>query len=104
MSLSLLPGVVTTRTGILNCSAARLICAVHMRSARNPSAPSYKDKPLAKHYNIHHPGTTPKLSVQILEKASSTNNRKIREARIIGKTNPNMNDRNEQIQIRQFLV
>lgn len=76
----------------------------HLRSAKNPLAPSYIDKPFAKHYSQHHPNATPKLSLTIMEKASSTNNRKIREARIIAKNKPDLNDREEQVAIRQFLV
>ena len=76
----------------------------HYRSAANPTAPSYIDKPLAKHYTTHHPGCTPNLSLEVLEHASSTNNRKIREARLISKNNPSMNCRTEQAQIMQFLV
>ena len=76
----------------------------HLRSAKNPTAVSYKDKPLAKHYAQQHPGSTPKLSLEILEKASSTNNRKIREARLITKNKPDLNDRDEQTTVRQFLI
>ena len=76
----------------------------HYLSAANPTAPSYKDKPLAKHYSVHHPGITPNLSLTVLEHASSTNNRKIREARLISKNKPSMNCRAEQAQVMQFLV
>ncbi len=76
----------------------------HVRSANNPTAVSYKEKPLAKHYTQQHPGSTPKLSLKILEKASSTNNRKIREARLITKNKPDLNDRDEQAAVRQYLV
>ena len=76
----------------------------HWRSAKNPTAQSYTNKPLAKHYNTQHPNTEPKLSVKILEKANSTNNRKIREARLISKMKPLINDRSEQIELRQYLI
>ena len=76
----------------------------HWRSANNPKAKSYVNKPLAKHYTAHHPNCKPKLSLKILEKASSTNNRKIREARLITKLKPSMNDRSEQIELRQYLI
>ena len=76
----------------------------HYLSASNPTAKSYKDKPLAKHYSTYHPNTKPQLSLRVIEKATSTNNRKIREARIINKNNPSMNNRHELTQVKQFLV
>ena len=76
----------------------------HWRSTNNPAAKSYEDKPWAKHYSSQHPNTTPKLSLKILERASSTNNRKIREARLILNNKPSINDRSEQIELRQYLV
>ena len=53
---------------------------------------------------LHHPNTRPKLTLSIMEKAMSTNNRKIREARIISKNKPDLNDRDEQTAIRQYLI
>ena len=76
----------------------------HWRSAKNPTAQSYEDKPLAKHYTTHHPGLHPQLAIKIIERATSTNNRKIREARLIAQIKPEINDRNEQIEIRQYLI
>ena len=76
----------------------------HLRSAKNPTAVSYKDLPLAKHYAHHHLGSTPKLSLRILENARSTNNRKIREARLITTNKPDLNDRDEQTMLRQYLI
>ena len=58
-------------------------------NANNPTAQSYLNKPLAKHYREKHPNnSTPVLSVKVLEKGDNTVNRKIREARIIAKNNP----------------
>tara|TARA_B100001079_G_scaffold6751_1_gene5686 strand:+ start:586 stop:828 length:243 start_codon:yes stop_codon:yes gene_type:complete len=78
----------------------------HYRSAKNPSADSYKDKPLAKHYREQHQDFRgePKLKLQILERASSTMNRKIIEARQILQNKPDLNDRDEQNELRKFLV
>ena len=77
----------------------------HYRSAKNPTAVSYKDKPFAKHYNTHHAGCKePKLKLTIQEKASSTNNRKIKEARIILKNKSDLNDREEQVELKRFTV
>ena len=70
----------------------------HYRSANNPTAESYKNKPFGKHYITEHPDHTgdPKLKLQILARASSTTDRKIKEARaILKKNNPDLNDRDE---------
>ena len=77
----------------------------HLRSSKNPTARSYVNKPLAKHYNEQHPNcTTPKLSLKFLESARSTVNRKIKEARLIANLNPTINDRQELTELKQFLV
>ena len=55
-------------------------------SARNPDVKSYMDKPWAKHYKSHHTGCTePKIDMKIVARASTTNERKIKEARVIFK-------------------
>ena len=46
----------------------------------------------------------PKIELKIIENASSTNNRKIREARTILNNTPDLNDRDEQIELKRFLV
>ena len=76
----------------------------HWRSANNPTATSYVNKPLAKHYTAEHPNTKPSLLLKVLEKAYSTNNRKICEARLISKVKPKLNERSEQIEIQHYLV
>jgi len=77
----------------------------HYNNANNPTAASYINKPLAKHYRQKHPNAaTPKLSLEILEKADNTVNRKIREARLLAKNKPTMNDRQELTEVQQFLV
>ena len=57
----------------------------HYRTAKNHTAESYKEKPFAKHYNVHHPQNTgePKLKLEIVARASNTMDRKIKEARAI---------------------
>ena len=56
----------------------------HYRSAKNPSAKSYIDKPWAKHYATQHPECVePKIGLQIVDRATTTNERKIKEARTI---------------------
>ena len=78
----------------------------HYRSANNPTADSYRDKPLGKHYISKHPEHTgpPKLKLQIVSRASSTTDRKIKEARTILHNNPDLNDRDEQTELRKYLV
>ena len=69
---------------------------------------SYKEKPFAKHYSSHHPQHMgePKLKLDILARATctSTTDRKIKEARSILASEPDLNDRDEQIELRKFLV
>ena len=78
----------------------------HYRNANNPKAKSYANTPMAKHYRDKHPDqkTPPSLSVTVLERANNTVNRKIREARLISKNNPSINDRHELSELQQFLV
>ena len=77
----------------------------HYRQARNPTAKSYADKPWAKHYHKYHPNCEePKISIEIVGRASTTNERKIKESRVILKNNSDLNDKNEHSDIRRFLV
>ena len=78
----------------------------HYRTAKNPTAESYKEKPFAKHYNVHHPQHTgePELKLEIVARASNTMDRKIKEARAILANKPDLNDRDEQVELRKFLV
>ena len=80
--------------------------AEHYRSANNPTAESYKDKPFGKHFATEHPGRVgnPRLGLQILSRASSTTDRKIKEARAILKNKPDLNDRDEQSERRKYLI
>ena len=78
----------------------------HWRSANNPTADSYKDKPFGKHYATEHPDHSgnPELKLRILTRASTTTDRKIKEARAILKNNPDLNDRDEQSELRKYLI
>ena len=78
----------------------------HYRSAANPTAKSYKDKPLAKHYREKHPQHTgpPKLKLEIIDRGNSLVNRKIKEAKFLTKNKPTLNDKSELNNLRQFLV
>ena len=77
----------------------------HYRAAKNPSAKSYLNNPLAKHYKQQHPGCKkPEIGIEILARATTTNERKIKEARVILINNSDLNDKNEQTDLRRFLV
>ena len=77
----------------------------HYRSAKNPMAKSYEDKPWAKHYATSHPNCDePKIGVKIVERATTTNERKIKEARTILRNNSDLNDRDEHAELKRFLV
>ena len=77
----------------------------HYRSAKNSSAKSYADKPWAKHYASQHPDCKePKINVSIVDRATTTNERKIKEARTILKNKSDLNDRSEQSDLQKFLV
>ena len=60
--------------------------------------------PLAKHYATHHQEGNPKLELTVLQRASTTVDRKIKEARLILKNKPDLNNRDEQIELRKYLV
>ena len=77
----------------------------HYRAAKNPHAKSYVDKTWAKHYANHHPNCNDlKIGLKITDRATSTNERKIKEARIILENNSDLNDRGEQTDLKRFLV
>ena len=77
----------------------------HYKSAKNPDAKSYKNKPMAKHYRQHHQRCNePKIGLKIIEKASSTNERKVKEARIILENKSDLNCRGEYAELKRFLV
>ncbi len=78
----------------------------HYLSAANPTATSYKEKPLAKHYREKHPQHSgpPKLKLDIVDKGSSLINRKIKEAKFLVNKKPTLNDKSELNNLKQFLV
>ncbi|KAL5264607.1 hypothetical protein ACHWQZ_G005630 [Mnemiopsis leidyi] len=69
--------------------------------SNNPTAKSYKDMPFAKHYPIHHQEGNPKLELTFLQRASTTVDRKVKEAQFILKNKPDLNKRDEQIELRK---
>ena len=76
----------------------------HWRAANNPTCKSYENLSIAKHYTEQHQNISPNFRIDIIEKASSTKNRKIKEARHILTNKPEINDKNEHQQLRQILV
>ena len=77
----------------------------HYKAARNPDAKSYQNKPMAKHYKQYHQGCSEsKIGLKITERAFSTNDRKVKEARIILKNKSDLNSREEYAELKRFLV
>ncbi len=76
----------------------------HYRSANNPTCKSYKKKAVAQHYAECHSGKPPKFDLEVMERAPTTKLRKIKEARIILTENPEINNRSEQSELKQYLV
>ena len=76
----------------------------HWNNANNPTAKSYVDKPLAKHYLAEHPGLKSNLNVEIIGRGKSTINRKIKESILILRDNPEINEKSELNELKQFLV
>ena len=65
---------------------------------------SYKEEALATHYREFHPGTSPSLSFKLLHTERNTIMRKIFEAYIISNLKPNINDKDECIDTKRFLI
>ena len=76
----------------------------HLRYASNSNKPSYKEEALATHYREFHSGTSPFLSFKLLHTERNTIMRKIFEAYIISNFKPNINDKDECIDIKRFLI
>ena len=74
----------------------------HLRAASNPS--SYRDNSVGKHYSEHHPGETPDLAYDILDRQNITIRRKISEAIRILADKPNINDRDELLNLVKFVI
>ena len=85
---------------------SKMLCDEKEHFEKSPTAESYKEKPFAKHYSVHHPQHVgePELKLEILARASNTMDRKIKEARAILTNKPDLNDRAEQVDLRKYLV
>ena len=76
----------------------------HLRYARNPNSTSYRDEALALHYPDQHAGLQPSLSFKLLAVERSTITRKISEALYIQRFNPQLNDKEECVTLKRFLI
>lgn len=76
----------------------------HLNNAKNPNAKSYEHKTMAKHFRECHPTETPKLDINILTKYSKTITRKVQEALLINRNNPELNAKSECLAAKQFLI
>ena len=74
----------------------------HLRYARNPISTSYEA--LAVHYRDQHVGLQPSLSFKLLAVERSTIPRKISEALYIQRFNPQLNDKEECVTLKRFLI
>ena len=77
--------------------------AEHIRAANNPA--SYPNNAVSKHYSDCHVNcVSSKLSFTILYRQSSTARRKISEAIMISKHEPNINVREELVETMKFML
>ena len=76
----------------------------HLRYAKHPNCNSYSEEAFAVHYKEQHPNTAHQLQFKILTTESNTIRRKILEAFIINTIQPEINNKDECLIIRRFLV
>ena len=76
----------------------------HLRYARNPNSTSYRDEALAVHYRDQHAGLQPSLSFKLLAVERSTITRKISEVLYIQRFNLQLNDKEECVTLKRFLI
>ena len=77
----------------------------HLRYAKHPNCNNrYSEEAFAVHYKEQHPNTAPQLQFKILTTESNTIRRKILEAFFINIIQPELNNKDECLIIRRFLV
>ena len=76
----------------------------HLRYAKHPNCNSYSEEPFAVHYKGQHLNTAPQLQFKILTSETNTFRRKILEAFFINTIQPEINNKDECVVIRRFLV
>ena len=74
------------------------------RFASSPDKPSYREEALAVHYREHHHNVKPNLKFKLLYSVKNTIMRKIHEAFVINNLKPQINDKEECISVKRFLV
>ena len=75
----------------------------HLRYAKNPTNKSYSEEAFAQHYRDHHPNLPPKLRFKIIE-AEPNVVRKILEAYYINLIEPELNNKDECLDLKRFLI
>ena len=83
--------------------SARDRLSEHLRFANNPNC-SYKEEALALHYTEKHSGISADFAFEILCIETNTVNRKILESYYISLIKPQINNKDECISIKQFLI
>lgn len=76
----------------------------HYNYMNNPTAKSYKELTLAKHYNTLHNQCEPDLTFEILAVEGNTLKRKIREAYYIRNRAPTLNEKFELEYIKKYMI
>ena len=84
--------------------SARDRLSEHLRFANNPNCNSYKEEALALHYTEKHSGISADFAFEILCIEANTVNRKILESYYISLIKPQINNKDECISIKQFLI
>ena len=76
----------------------------HWRYASNPAATSYKEKTMARHYLVEHPGLEPDFKFEVVCREANTLKRKIQEAYCILHTQPSLNEKLEMETVKKFIL
>ena len=76
----------------------------HLRYAKNPTNKSYSEEAFAQHYRDHHPNLPPKLRFKIFETEPNVVRRKILEAYYISLIEPKLNNKDECLDLKRFLI
>ena len=84
--------------------SARDRLSEHLRFANNPNCNSYKEEALALNYAEMHSGISADIEFEILHVETNTVNRKILESYYISLTKPRINNKDECISVKQFLI
>ena len=75
----------------------------HLRYPKNPTNKSYSEETFAQHYRDHHQNLPPKLRFKIFETELNVR-RKILEAYCISLIEPKLNNKDECLDLKRFLI